>query len=59
MEDNKKEVKYMSGFVTGLLFTLGVIFAIVLVFLIVAVCGTKIICAIANVISSIFKKGGK
>ena len=49
----------MSGFVTGLLFTLGVIFAIVLVFLIVAVCGTKIICAIANVISSIFKKGGK
>lgn len=49
----------MSGFVTGLLFTLGVIFAIVLVFLIVAVCGTKIICAIANVISSIFKKGEK
>lgn len=49
----------MSGFITGLLFTLGVIFAIVLVFLIVTVCGTKIICAIANMISSIFKKGDK
>lgn len=48
----------MSGFIIGLLFTLGVIFAIVLVFLIVAVCGTKIICAVANMLSSIFKKGG-
>lgn len=49
----------MSGFVTGLLFTLGVILAIVLVFLIIAICGTKIICAVANMLSSIFKKGGK
>lgn len=49
----------MSGFITGLLFTLGVIFAIVLVFLIVVVCGSKVLVAIANMIGNIFKKGGK
>ena len=49
----------MSGFITGLLFTMGVIFAIVIVFLIIAVCGTKILCAVANMLATIFKKGGK
>lgn len=49
----------MNGFITGLLFTLGVIIAIIIVFLIIAVCGTKIICSIANMISNIFKKGDK
>ena len=49
----------MSGFITGLLFTLGVIVAIITVFLIICVCGTKIICAIANMIGNVFKREKK
>jgi hypothetical protein len=49
----------MSGFVTGLLFTLGVIVAIAIIGLTVIICGSKVLCAVANMIASIFKKGEK
>lgn len=49
----------MSGFATGLLFTLGVIAAIVIVGITIIVCGSKVICALANMISNVFKKGDK